>query len=50
MGDIHDDVSMLGRIPDLAAAAGVIVSGDLTIKGGAAAARRVSPWSVTMPV
>lgn len=41
MGDIHDDVSMLGRIPYLAAAAGVVVSGDLTIKGGAAAARRV---------
>ena len=41
MGDIHDDVSMLGRIPDLAAAVGVVVSGDLTIKGGVAAARRV---------
>lgn len=42
MGDIHDDVSMLGRIPELAAAAGVVVSGDLTIKGGAAAAKRVT--------
>ena len=41
MGDIHDDISTLGRIPDLAAAVGVVVSGDLTIKGGVAAARRV---------
>jgi Icc-related predicted phosphoesterase len=41
MGDIHDDVSALGRIPDLDKAAGIVISGDLTIKGGVAAAKKV---------
>ena len=41
LGDIHDDVSALTRIPDLDAAAGVVISGDLTVKGGVVAARRV---------
>lgn len=40
-GDVHDDLSMLDRIPGLAEADGVIISGDLTIRGGAAGARRV---------
>jgi uncharacterized protein len=33
-GDIHDDVGMLGFIPELPGAAGVLISGDLTIRGG----------------
>jgi hypothetical protein len=33
-GDIHEDISMLNEIPDLAAAAGVIISGDITNRGG----------------
>ncbi|KHK04200.1 metallophosphoesterase [Desulfovibrio sp. TomC] len=41
VGDIHDDVSILGRIPDFGSALGIVVSGDLTIKGGVAAAKRV---------
>jgi Icc-related predicted phosphoesterase len=41
MGDIHDDITVLDRIPDLAQAAGVVISGDLTIKGGVAGAKRV---------
>jgi uncharacterized protein len=44
IGDIHDDVAALDRlagIPDLADAAGIIVSGDLTVLGDAAKARRV---------
>ncbi len=41
IGDIHDDIAVLERIPDLAGASGVIISGDLTIRGGAAQAKRV---------
>lgn len=41
IGDIHEDVSMLARIPGLSGARGVIVSGDLTTAGGVARARRV---------
>ena len=41
MGDIHDDISLLRQIPDLDSASGIVVSGDLTIKGGVAAAKRV---------
>ncbi len=41
IGDIHDDTDMLERVPEIGKAAGVIVSGDLTIRGGAADARRV---------
>lgn len=41
VGDIHDDVSALARIPDCNEAAGVVVSGDLTVRGGVAAAKRV---------
>ncbi|MFH2218906.1 MAG: metallophosphoesterase [Pseudomonadota bacterium] len=33
-GDIHDDLSLLDEIPNLSAAAGVIVSGDITNRGG----------------
>lgn len=41
IGDIHDDVTAIARVPGLENAAGVIVSGDLTIKGDAVAAKRV---------
>jgi len=44
IGDIHDDLAALGRlsgIADLAAAAGILISGDLTVLGDAAKARRV---------
>lgn len=34
IGDIHDDVRLLPRIPGIKEAAGVIVSGDLTVHGG----------------
>lgn len=44
IGDIHDDVAALERlagVPDVPRAAGIIISGDLTIKGGEPQARRV---------
>ena len=44
IGDIHENVAALDRLaglPDLADAAGIIVSGDLTVLGDAAKARRV---------
>jgi Icc-related predicted phosphoesterase len=41
IGDVHDDIAVLDRIPGLGDAAGVVVSGDLTIRGGAAAAKQV---------
>ena len=34
VGDIHEDISLLNKIPDLADAAGVIISGDITNRGG----------------
>ncbi|MGE4297323.1 MAG: metallophosphoesterase [Desulfovibrionaceae bacterium] len=40
-GDIHNSVDNVRRIPDLGAASGVILSGDLTNRGGAAEARRI---------
>ncbi len=33
-GDIHEDLSLIGEIPDLFRADGVIVSGDITNRGG----------------
>ncbi|MGA8179243.1 MAG: metallophosphoesterase [Desulfobacterales bacterium] len=33
-GDIHEDISLLTEIPDLADADGVIISGDITNRGG----------------
>lgn len=33
-GDIHEDISRLKDIPDLTAADGVIISGDITNRGG----------------
>ena len=33
-GDIHDDLSLLADIPNLSSADGVIISGDITNRGG----------------
>lgn len=41
LGDIHGYISRVGNIPELGYAAGVILTGDLTTLGGAAAARKV---------
>ena len=41
IGDIHGNTDNLRRIPELPQAAGVIVSGDLTIRGGVPEAREV---------
>ena len=41
VGDIHDDVANFARIPELAQADGIIVTGDLTITGGAKQAELV---------
>ncbi len=41
IGDLHGDTSMLQAIPDLELAKAVIISGDLTIHGGATEAERV---------
>jgi len=40
-GDVHDHLENIDRIPDLAQAAKVIITGDLTILGGVAEAKRV---------
>lgn len=40
-GDVHEQTGSLSRIPGLREAAGVIVSGDLTNRGGEAQARKV---------
>lgn len=44
IGDIHDDAAAVARLadkPDLADAAGLIISGDLTLRGGESQARQV---------
>ena len=41
VGDIHDDAACFARIPELAQADGIIVTGDLTITGGAKQAELV---------
>lgn len=41
IGDIHEQTGMLARIPGLAEADGVLISGDLTNRGTAGAARAV---------
>ena len=41
IGDIHDDVAVLSRLPGLSGAAGIVISGDLTIRGGVASAKQV---------
>ena len=34
VGDIHEDISLLNEIPKLTDAAGIIISGDITNRGG----------------
>jgi len=41
VGDIHGDVANLARIPDIGQADGVIVTGDLTIRGDRPEGKRV---------
>lgn len=41
LGDIHDDIARFAEIPELPEAAGVIVSGDMTVGGGVKQAERV---------
>ena len=41
IGDLHGRTDRLSAIPDVASAEGVLITGDLTTAGGAAAARRV---------
>lgn len=41
IGDIHDDAGNFAKIPELGAANGIIVSGDLTITGGVKQAEKV---------
>ena len=40
-GDIHDDLSLLEEIPNLSDADGVIISGDITNRGGRERAGRL---------
>ena len=39
VGDIHDEPGLFARIPELAQADGIIVTGDLTITGRPGALR-----------
>lgn len=49
-GDIHDDISRLASIPELAGAEGVIVTGDMTLGGGIRQAQRVlEPIAASVP-
>ncbi len=41
LGDIHDDIERIAEIPELSAADGIIVSGDMTFDGGVKQAERV---------
>ncbi len=41
VGDLHDRTDRMAEIPGLSGAAGVIVTGDLTVTGGVLQARRV---------
>lgn len=41
VGDIHDETGNFAKIPELADAAGIIVTGDLTQLGGVEAAKKV---------
>jgi uncharacterized protein len=40
-GDIHEDISLLKEIPNLAFANGIIISGDITNRGGKRRARQL---------
>jgi Icc-related predicted phosphoesterase len=41
VGDIHEDISLLNEIPDLADASGIIISGDITNRGGRSRASQI---------
>jgi Icc-related predicted phosphoesterase len=50
-GDIHDDLSRFYDIPELAGAGGVIITGDLTLRGGWKQAWRVlEPVAARVPL
>ena len=50
-GDLHDDISRLEEIPELEGAAGVIVTGDITMVGGIRQARRaLEPIAKRVPL
>lgn len=50
-GDVHDDISRLGDIPELPGAAGILVTGDITLGGGIRQAARVlEPIAERCPV
>lgn len=50
-GDIHDDISRFDDIPELDGAKGVIVTGDMTLGGGAKQALRVlEPIAARVPL
>ena len=50
-GDLHDDISRLGEIPELQGAAGVLVTGDITMVGGVEQARRaLEPLARRVPL
>ena len=40
-GDIHDDISRFGDIPELGGTSGILVTGDMTLAGGIKQAKRV---------
>ena len=49
-GDIHDDLSRLAEIPEIAGAGGVIVTGDITLFGGIRQAlRALEPIAARVP-
>lgn len=53
VGDIHDDAASVARLaeqPDMAEAAGLIISGDLTLRGGETQARKVIEAARRLPV
>ncbi|MBW1841597.1 MAG: metallophosphoesterase, partial [Deltaproteobacteria bacterium] len=47
-GDIHDDLSLLADIPNLSAADGVIISGDITNRGGTERASKLMDMIYTI--
>ncbi len=50
-GDLHDDISRVEEIPELERAAGVIITGDITLNGGVRQAMRVlEPIARHVPV
>ncbi len=50
-GDIHDDISRLDAVPELAGARGIIVTGDITLAGGIRQAERVlAPVAARTPL